>query len=150
MGRLHWALLLLACVGLAGCSSGRRPSSTNTPQQMFQNTILNPIPPSVTNLQGVGDTWQGYSLYLRFNASNADIDAILAEGFKPATWTAISYRFALPAGYDRFTPDWNPTSISTKECYQLDGVKNGWTSLGNHYLVIERRTGTVYFYGVGA
>jgi hypothetical protein len=134
----------------SGLASRSHPSSANTPQEMFQYTIQNPVPSSVTNLQGVGDTWQGYSLYLRFNASKADIDAIIAQGFKPAAWTSISYRFDLPAGYDRFTPDWNPASISTNECYELDSVKNGWTHSGTHYLVVDRSAGTVYFYGIGA
>ena len=124
------------------------PISPNTPQEMFQHTIQNPIPASVTNLQGIGGTWQGYSLYLRFNASKADIDTVIAQGFKPATWASISYRFNLPASYDRFTPDWDPASIGTKECYELSDVKNGWTHSGTHYLVIDHSTGTVYFYGI--
>ena len=117
---------------------------------MFQHVIQKPIPASVANLQGVGDTWQGYSLYLRFNASKADIDAVIAQGFKPATWQSISFRFNLPSGYDRFTPAWGPGSIPTKECYELSNLKNGWTHSGTHYLVIDRSTGTVYFYGIGA
>ena len=138
---------MLVCLLLAGCGSGR---AANTPKEMFQYTIRNPIPASVKNLQGVGDTWQGYSLYLRFNASDADIDSLIAQGFKPATWQSIASRFKLPAGYDRFTPKWNPASIAAKQCYKLDNVQNGWTHSGAHYLVIDRSTGTVYFYGVGA
>ncbi|MCE5277552.1 MAG: hypothetical protein ABFD92_14375 [Planctomycetaceae bacterium] len=150
MKRISYGLLTLVCLVLAGCDSGSGPSSANMPQEMFQYTIQNPISASITNLQGVGDTWQGYSLYLRFNASKADIDAVIAQGFKPATWASISFRFKLPAGYDRFTPAWDPASISTKECYELSDVKNGWTHQGTHYLVIDRSTRTVYFYGIGA
>lgn len=147
MRRFFCGLLTLGSLVLAGCDG---PSSSNTPEEMFQYTIQNPIPASITNLQGVGDTWQGYCLYLRFNASKADIDAVIAQGFKPAKWADISHRFALPPGYDRFTPDWDPASLSKKECYELSSVKNGWTGSGTHYLVIDRSTGTVYFYGVGA
>ncbi len=117
---------------------------------MFQHVVENPIPASVKNLQGVGDTWQGYRLYLRFNASKADIDAIIAQGFTPTTWTSISNQFDLPDGYDRFTPDWDPASIATKECYEYRGATNGWTHDGTHYLVIERASGIVYFQGLGA
>jgi hypothetical protein len=142
--------VLLMCLSLVGCRSTSGPTSGNTPQEMFQYVILNPIPASVTNLQGVGDTWQGYSLYLRFNASKADIDALIAQGFKPATWESISYRFTLPPNYDKFTPPWNPGTISTKECYEMANVHNKWTGQGEHYIVIDRSSGTVYFYGVGA
>jgi len=138
----------LVSLSLMGCwSSG--PSSANTPQEMFRYVILNPIPASVTNLQGLGDTWQGYSLYLRFNASKADIDILIAQGFKLTMWQSVSGRFALPPGYDRFNPAWNPGTIPAKECYEMD-VQNGWTGSGTHYLVIDRSSGTVYFYGIGA
>ena len=153
MKRIHFGLWVIVCIALTGCDSGNSrsgPSSANTPQEMFRYTIKNPIPASVTNLQGVGDTWQGYNLYLRFNSSKTDIDAIIAQGFKPTTWQSISYHFALPDGYDRFTPDWTPESISMKECYELDDIQGNWTHSGTHYLVIDRSTGTVYFYGIGA
>ena len=145
---MHRGAVPLVWLLLAGCGSG--PSSANTPQEMFQYVIQNPIPSSVTNLQGVGDTWQGYSLYLRFNASDADIDAVIGQGFKPATWQSVSRRFKLPPEYDRFRPAWKPEAISTKECYELSDVSNTWTGSGTHYLVIDRSAGTVYFYGVGA
>ncbi len=148
----HVLLVCLACSGaisVGGCDRGG-PSSANTPQQMFAYVIQSPIPPGVTDLQGVGDTWQGYSLYLRFHATDATIDALIAKGYQPATWDRISWRFKLPSKeYDRFKPSWDPQSIVTKECYEAD-VSNTWTGSGSHYLVIDRSNGVVYFYGVGA
>jgi hypothetical protein len=148
--RLFSTLLMLLGLMLAGCDSDFMGPGHPPASDAFRALLSDPIPASVTNLQGFGNTWQGYGFYLRFNASKADIDAIIAQGFKPATWTSISYRFNLPDGENPFTPDWNPASISTKECYELDGVKNGWTHSGAHYLVIDRSTGTVYFHGVGS
>lgn len=145
--RIVFTLLIMFAVGCDISSSG--PTSANTPDEMFSYVIESPIPPTVSNLQGVGDTWQGYSLYLRFNAPDADVDRIIATGFQPAAWSDISYRFNLPQGYDRFSPPWNPAAISNKECYEADAT-NQWTHGGTHYLVIDRSTGTVYFYGVGA
>ena len=148
--RLLFVLLILVSLVLAGCDSdfiepGHPPASDS-----FRSLLADPIPASVTNLQGKGDAWQGYSVYLRFNASKTDIDALITQRFKPATWASISSRFNLPAGANQFTPGWDPASISTKECYELSDVKNGWTHSGTHYLVIDRSTGTVYFYGIGA
>ena len=54
-----------------------RPEFGQYAQQMFQYVVLNPIPASVTKLEGVGDTWQVYSLYLGFTASKTDIDALI-------------------------------------------------------------------------
>ena len=142
--------LLIICILLVGCDvtlSG--PSSANTPQEMFSHLIPSPIPPTITKLEGVGDTWQGYSLYLRFQAPDADIDRIITSGgFRPAAWSD-TWRFSLPDGYDRFSTPWSPTSIATKECYVAD-VTNPWTHSGTHYLIIDRSTGNVYFYGIGA
>ena len=141
--------LLLVCLLLAGCNSSG-PTSGNTPEEMFQYVIMNPIPASVKNLQGVGDTWQGYSLYLRFTAAMHDIDAVIAEGFQPVEWKSISSWFVLRPGYDKFSPAWHPEAIAKRECYEMDNVSNDWTGSGSHYMVIDRGTGTVYFYGVGA
>ncbi len=148
MKKSHFLLLFFLGLLLTGCGH-RGPTSGNTPQEMFEYTIQKPIPASVTNLQGVGDTWQGYNLYIRFQASDADIDALIALGFEPDTWQSISNRFDIPNGYDSFKPGWSPASIAIKECYSFDDVSNSWTGSGSHYLVIDRSTGTVYFYGIG-
>jgi hypothetical protein len=140
--------LLLGALLIAGCDKAG-PGSANTPQEMFQGVIKDPVPSSVTNLQGVGDTWQGYSLYLRFTASDEDIDTIVEQGFKPVAWKDIADRFTLPSGYDRFVPRWDPSGVSNKECYELPEVQNGWTDFGAHWLVIDRSSGTVYFRGLG-
>ena len=117
---------------------------------MFRHVIKDPVPGSVTDLQGVGDTWQGYSLYIRFVASEADIEAVISQGFTSVAWEDIAHRYSLPEGYDVFEPPWSPETVPSKECYELSEVKNGWTHSGTHYLVIDRARGLVYFYGIGA
>ncbi|MEX1015269.1 MAG: hypothetical protein WDZ31_00885 [Phycisphaeraceae bacterium] len=126
-----------------------RPSSANTPEQMFENVVLSPVPSSVTDLQGIGDTWQGYSLYLRFGAADVDIDAIIAHDYRPTQWSNIEWRFQLPPGYDQFISQWEPSRIKEPECYEAD-LSNNWTHAGTHYLVIDRSRGVVYFVGFGA
>lgn len=147
--RLTALLLTIFALMLAGCDRGGGPTSANTPQEMFRYTIEDPIPPGITNLQGVGDTWQGYNLFLRFGASDADIDAIIAKGYEPTTWAEVSEHFEMPESYNLFTPRWAPDSIVSKECHELVGVSNSWTGHGWHYLVIDRDSGTVYFHGGG-
>lgn len=132
--RLTLALIVLIFVGCDFSPSG--PTSANTPHEMFTYIIESPVPPTVANLQGAGDTWQGYSVYLRFEALDADIDRIIASGFRTATWSDIAWRFNLPKGYDRFSPPWSPAAISTKECCEAD-VTNKWTHAGTPYLVVD-------------
>jgi len=128
-------------------SSG--PTSGNTPEQMFEHIIQAPLPPSVTNLQGFGDTWQGYSIFLRFHASPEFIATFLASGWRPTEWQRIEERFRLPSpSYDRFTPPWTPNAITPKECYEGQ-FPNSWGT-GTHYLLLDRASGILYFYGIAA
>ena len=129
-------------------SATEGPTSGNTPQEMFRYAIQDPIPFSVSNLEGVGDTWQGYSIYLRFQASESDISSLIASRYKSTKCSSIADRFILPKGYNRFKPPWNPNVPSNKQCYEANNVKSSWG--GSHYLVIDRKSGTVYFHGVGA
>jgi hypothetical protein len=149
MKRRIVVVLQVLLLGVAGCSGTDGPSSGNTPREMFEHLIQKLVPASVRNLQGVGDTWQGYSIYLRFNASEEFIDSLIAAGYKPAAWSEVASHFKLPKGYDKFEPGWTPDAIEQKECYEAE-VSNDWTGTGTHYLLIDRSTGTVYFYGVGA
>jgi hypothetical protein len=141
-----------AFVGVLTLSSSvtEGPTSSNTPQEMFRYTIRDPIPASVRHLEGVGDTWQGYSIYLRFQTSQSDIDALIASGYQPIKCPAIADRFVLPKGYNRFKPSWNPNLSSSNRCYEANAIKNKWTGSGSHYLVVDPKSGTVYFFGIGA
>jgi hypothetical protein len=131
-------------------SPANEPTSRNTPEEMFKYIIRDPIPLSIKHLEGVGDTWQGYSIYLRFQASDVDINALIAAGYKPVKCQIIADHFVLPTGYDRFKPSWNPKLSSDRVCYEDNEVKNSWTHSGAHYLLIDRKSRTVYFSGIGA
>ena len=147
--RLSCVCLMLISLVLVGCDSEFIEPGHPPACDCFRTLLGDPIPASVTKLQGKANTWQGYNVWLRFNASKADIDALIAQGFKPTTWKSVSFRFNLGGGNDPFTPVWDPASISTKECYELREVSNDWTHSGWHSLVIDRSRATVYFYGIG-
>ena len=123
---------------LLGCANG--PSSGNSPQEMFEHLIASPVPAEVTQLQGVGDTWQGYSLWLRFNAPDAFIRTLTENGY--AAVPCNKEMFVLSPGYDLFDPPWNP---SVTQCYEGQ-IFNDWGN-GFHTLGIDSQTDTVYFYG---
>ncbi len=117
---------------------------------MFAHLVDESGPVHVTSLQGIGETWQGYQAWLRFVATDEYIDSLIAEGFERAEWSALRHHFGLPLDYGQsFDPPWEPTASPKKECYRAR-VTNDWTHSGEHYLLIDRRTGTVYFVGVGA
>jgi len=120
------------------------------PADIFARLVDESGAASVTNLQGFGATWQGYQAWLRFGAGDEYIDALIAKGFERVEWSAIGYRFELPPDYGHaFEPPWDPAAVSKKECYEAR-VTNDWTHSGEHYIVIDRASGTVYFVGLGA
>lgn len=146
----HVCLVVLLGVALAGCQDDVVQPGHPAPLFMFQRLVQDPVPSGVTNLEGYGETWRGYRAYLRFTATTDTINAILATGYKPTVWSKVSFGFELPdGGRNTFSPAWAPASIPNKQCYEA-AVKNDWTHSGTHYLVIDRATGTVYFYGIGA
>jgi hypothetical protein len=140
-----------AAVALLGCQQDIIGPSPHAPRELFEALLRKPIPPSVKDLQGTGATWQGYEVYLRFRASAQDTNALVSQGFKPTSWDSISFRFInTPKELRGSISNWNPEAIPAKECYQMENVRNGWTHQGEHLLVIDRSTGTVFFYGIGA
>jgi hypothetical protein len=133
----------------APACGGGGPTTANTPSEMFEHVILSPIPDGITDLQGTGDTWQGYSLWLRFHADESALETILATGYTAADWAMCSGEFRLPDGYDRFDPDWDAGSVGPLECW-TSPASNGWTHEGTHWLLVDRGSGTVWFRGLGA
>jgi hypothetical protein len=110
---------------------------------MFEGTIAQPIPDGVSELQGVGDMWQSYDVWLRFRATDAAIAAIIHDGFERVSYGRVADRFRLPRGYDRFRPDWAPPTEQV-ECYEATRSCPWSTAGGRQYLLIDRTTGTVY------
>lgn len=137
------AATVLGALALGCPSTG--PTSANSPSQMFEALIEKPVPAEVTRLEGVGDTWQGYSIFLRFEGS-PELIARLTAGLEPVACDSIDSRFTLPQGYDRFEGGWAPP-LDSATCYELD-AKNDWTHQGQHWLAIEGSV--VYFAGIGA
>lgn len=143
-----WSVLLTALL-VSGCGSS--PTSANTPEEMFAAVLQKPIPDSITQLQGVGDTWQGYQLFLRFQAAEDDIQSLLQSGYESVDCDAISSNFLLPdQSYDRFDPPWQPKASPKNECWTADSISNSWTGFGTHYLLIDRQNKQIYFTGTGA
>ncbi len=145
---------LALSLGLAGCIDELvseqlfkiRPISASV---AFKTLLADPIPDSVTDLQGGGDVYQGYAVSLRFKADPEDIDALVANGYTKTEWYKIESWSELRTEHAHFDPPWAPESIEQKECYELRGVPTAWSHQGNLFLVIDRSSNTVYFFSWG-
>lgn len=142
-------LLLAIFIALSfNACTEKGPSSANTPEEMFAAVIADPIPPEVTALQGVGDTWQGYQLFLRFTAPEAIRNALFAS-YEETPCEEVLPRLALPdPAYDQFAPSWTPQTVVDPACYTAD-VSNTWTYGGTHIILVDAATNQVYFQGIG-
>ena len=140
-------LAIFITLTFSACTE-RGPTSTNTQEEMFAAVIANPIPPEVTELQGVGDTWQGYQLFLRFTAPEAT-RMQLFEAYTPVPCDEVMPRLALPEpAYDKFAPVWTPQTVVDPACATAV-VSNEWTYIGTHTILIEAATNEFYFEGIG-
>ncbi len=145
---LHVCLAVL--LSMTGCEVDFEPG-TRSASDTVQALIADPVPGTISGLQGICETWQGYAAYLRFKTSEEFIDELVSKGYRPVDWSKIAFQFKLPGDFaPMFTPPWNPSGIATKECYEADAITNKWTHSGANYLVIDRKEGVVYFYSIGA
>lgn len=152
--RINRALLLkslLVVLLLMSCNflSSAGPSSTNTPEEMFEALIQSPVPADISHLEGTGDTWQGHSIYLRFQAEPAFLNSYLNDQFELMPCEKVLSSLKLPhSDYDVFNPPWKPEDVVGGKCYRSKGFA-GETWLGEQFILWDSQTNTVYFYSVG-
>jgi hypothetical protein len=118
------------------------PSSGNTPQEMFEYLIERPVPSAVTDLQGVGDTWQGYQIWLRFRATEEYAAILGTKGYREVPCNDVESNFILPENYDRFSPMWEPVMDT---CFEGE-ILNTWGN-GYHVFGFNVVTRDIHFYG---
>ncbi len=151
-GTMAVALLLCVCMGeLAVRLRSFDVQSGNTPVEMFEYVLASPVPTDVVDLQGGGDTWQGYNLWLRFRASENTIQQLLTHEYEPVECTQVLPYLELKHTEIRFQPPWQFESIKDPQCHwTTDIITNTWTHAGQHYLLIDMDMQEVYFRGIGA
>ena len=126
-----------------------KPSSENTAAEMFAAVMQVKEKPSM-KLQGIGDTWQGYNLYLRFKTNQEVQISILTQGYKETTCN--KHDFIMPnRHYDIFkNPSWGDLKLENGACFMLNGAKNNWTHFGTHHLHVNPKTGIIHVHAIGS
>lgn len=137
---------LVAGFALLVITIGCGPTLGNTPQEMFQNYLHKIIPEGVSNIEGIGDGWQGASIYLKFNATDSALKELLVNA-KKAKWNEMNEHFEIPFTWDwgEFKDGWNPEDIEAPICYieeffPKEGVRRV------KYFAIDRKKNEVYVY----
>jgi hypothetical protein len=124
------AVSMLLCV--RGTAKGRDPTGTS-PHEAYRALIANPIPAAVTDLQGGGTTWQGYSIALRFRARSLESAGFTQPPYAQAECAHVySDLMANPLDPSPFIPKWKVPEAGKPMCLVWSELSNDWTRLGNH------------------
>lgn len=101
--------IAIAVLGLASCDLRESRRSAFVVEHCLKTAIGSELP-HIRDLEGMGDTWEGFNCFFRFNYTNPDIRSILLnKGFEKADFTSTEYRFNLPVTMQKhFTPAWKP------------------------------------------
>ena len=151
-----WTLLLISIPVLAFLLVPRPRlddewiDDTVTPvQTIFHYTVAEPLSITASEVQGGGHTWQGYSVWLRFHPSKPLAEILLQKGYTETPFQDVAWRFKVdPRFQDRFSPEWNPSSVKHPRCFTRQ-ARSSWTTSGEDQFLVDEDTGLVYFYGIG-
>jgi hypothetical protein len=123
------------------------PMLREKPEDLFRLLIEDPIPQSVKYLQAAGDSWEGFSVYMRFEASDLFIEDYTSAKFEAVQCYLIDSKMALHSHeYDIFVPSWAPNKVLHPRCYQSRG-EVGVKWIGMQYLVVDYYT--VFLHAIG-
>jgi hypothetical protein len=144
LGSLAVFVLLFA----RGMATRRDPTSTS-PHEAYRALIANPIPAGVTELQGGGTTWQGYSISLRFRARSLEDAGFTQPPYEQADCARVhSDLTANPLDPSPFDPEWKVPEAGNPICLVWSELYNDWTTLGNHSVLYV--DGWAFFNGRGS
>jgi hypothetical protein len=78
-----------------------------------------PLPSGMSELAGIGDTWQGFSCYFRFRIDSDDLREHLdVNGYKEEDASDFVRRFTIDARFEKyFSPAWSPDLGSNNKVY---------------------------------
>ncbi len=128
----------------------KRLDPTNTsPVNAYRALIADPIPAGVTDLQGGGLTWQGYTIRLRFRAPSLERAGFAQPPYQSADCSRLESELRSdPFDPSPFDPEWKIPDGGDPICLEWHELSNDWTTLGNHLVMYVG--GWVFFDGGGS
>jgi hypothetical protein len=142
------SLVVGAALFIRGMAT-RRDATSTSPQAAYRALIADPIPAAVTDLQGGGTTWQGYSIALRFRAPSLESAGFTQPPYVPADCARIQSELtASPLDPSPFIPEWQVPEGRNPTCLRWSELSNDWTKLGNHSVLYAEGWG--FFMGRGS
>jgi hypothetical protein len=143
-GSLAVSMLLF----VRGMATRRDPTSTS-PHEAYRALIADPIPAAVTDLQGGGTTWQGYSISLRFRVRSLESAGFTQPPYVQADCAQVySDLMANRLDPSPFIPEWKIPEVGKPLCLVWNELSNDWTRFGNHSVLYVNGWG--FFIGRGS
>jgi hypothetical protein len=147
------AVILAVFVGFAAyfrwTFEQRRTGTTVAPAEMYATLIATPVPPGVSALEGTGATWQGYSIYLRFQVASLEAAGLTTPPYESIDCNKVESFLQLPEHFrPAFSPAWSIPTGPGRSCLVAYEVSNEWTHLGTHRVMFS--DGRAWFVGIGS
>ncbi len=127
----------------------RRTGTTIAPVEIYAKLITTPVPPGVASLEATGATWQGYSIYLRFQVASLEAAGLATPPYESIDCNKVESFLQLPEQFrPAFSPDWSIPTGPGRSCLVAYEVSNEWTHLGTHRVMFS--DGRAWFVGIGS
>ena len=136
--RIQILLAAFSCL-VIGCDMRSARRAQFDRDAALKTVSVAPLPPSLTDIQGMGDTWQGFSYFFRFHASFDEIEKHLAgNGFSEIDLVAMDEldrsvflkgKELTPGMETYFDPPWSPAFGDDKRYYQKRHADGSYTGV---------------------
>jgi hypothetical protein len=85
----------------------------------IQVAMGTPLPSGMSELAGIGETWQGFGCYFRFRTDSEDLRKHLnTNGYEEKDAADFVRRFTIDPRFEKyFSPVWSPNLGSTSKVY---------------------------------
>jgi len=110
MKLLNYAICAAIIVASSSCDMREARLKSFDKDHWIQVALGTPLPSGMTELQGIGDTWQGFWCHFRFRIPAANLETYLeTNGYEEHPASDFVRNFTIDPRFEKyFSPAWNP------------------------------------------
>jgi len=142
------SLLLSAAILISSTSCDMREARLKSfdKDHWIQVALGTPLPSGISELEGIGDTWQGFWCHFRFRMNTEDLRKHLAaNGYEEKDATDFHRNFTLDPRFEKyFTSAWSPDLGLSSKVY----VRN--PSGYQTFVLVDSKSDSVHVWTGGA
>jgi hypothetical protein len=139
-------LAIVTLIGFSSCDMREARLNHFDKDYWIQVAMGTPLPSGMTELTGIGETWQGFDCYFRFRIDSEELRKHLdRNGYEEKEVTDFVRRFTIDPRFAKyFSPAWSPNLELTSKVY----VQN--PSDYQTFVLLDANSDTVHVWTGGA